>query len=39
MKPRLVLACLMPTDVNTRARSDFDAVIVDSKDDMTVPAC
>jgi len=36
-KPRLVLACLMPTDVNTRAREDFDALIVDGKDDMTVP--
>lgn len=37
MKPRLVLACLMPTDVNTRAAAEFDAVIVDGKDDMTVP--
>lgn len=37
MKPRLVLACLMPTDVNTRARQDFDAVIVEGPDDMTVP--
>ncbi len=37
MKPRLVLACLMPTDVNERAASEFDAVIVQGKDDMTVP--
>ncbi|MGE0419598.1 MAG: 2-hydroxyacid dehydrogenase [Acetobacteraceae bacterium] len=36
MKPRLVLACLMPTDVNTRAAAEFDSVIVDGKDDMTV---
>jgi len=27
----------MPTDVNTRAREEFDALIVDGKDDMTVP--
>ena len=37
MKPRLVLTCLMPTDVNERAARDFDAVIVQGKDDMTVP--
>ncbi len=37
MKPRLVLACLMPTDVNDRAAAEFDAVIVQGKDDMTVP--
>jgi hydroxypyruvate reductase len=37
MKPRLVLACLMPTDVNARARDEFDAVIVEGPDDMTVP--
>ena len=36
MKPRLVLACLMPTDVNDRAAREFDAVIVQGKDDMTV---
>jgi lactate dehydrogenase-like 2-hydroxyacid dehydrogenase len=36
MKPRLVLACLMPTDVNSRAREEFDALIVDGRDDMTV---
>ena len=35
MKPRLVLACLMPAEVNDRARHDFDAVIVEGKDDMT----
>ncbi len=37
MKPRLVLACLMPTDVNIRAAEQFDALIVQGKDDMTVP--
>jgi hydroxypyruvate reductase len=37
MKPRLVLACLMPADVNTRARAEFDAVIAEGPDDMTVP--
>ena len=37
MKPRLVLACLMPTDVNARARAEFDAIIVDGPSDMTVP--
>ena len=35
MKPRLVLACLMPRDVNIRAREDFDALIVDWANDMT----
>jgi lactate dehydrogenase-like 2-hydroxyacid dehydrogenase len=35
MKPRLVLACLMPVDVNDRARQEFDALIVDGKNDMT----
>ena len=35
MKPRLVLACLMPAEVNGRARQDFDAVIVEGKNDMT----
>ena len=35
MKPRLVLACLMPADVNTRARGDFDALIVAGGNDMT----
>ena len=35
MKPRLVLACLMPLDVNIRARQEFDALIVDGKNDMT----
>ena len=37
MKPRLILACLMPTDVNTRARAEFGAVIAPGPDDMTVP--
>lgn len=36
MKPRLVLACLTTTDVVARARADFDAVIVDGPNDMTV---
>jgi len=35
MKPRLVLACLMPVDVNIRAREEFDALIVDGQNDMT----
>ena len=35
MKPRLVLACLMPVDVNNRAREEFDALIVSGKNDMT----
>ena len=35
MKPRLVLACLMPRDVNIRAREQFDAFIVDGANDMT----
>jgi lactate dehydrogenase-like 2-hydroxyacid dehydrogenase len=36
MKPRLVLACLMPTDVITRARAEFDAIVVEGPGDMTV---
>jgi lactate dehydrogenase-like 2-hydroxyacid dehydrogenase len=36
MKPRLVLAALMPRDVVARARDEFDAVVVEGKDDMTV---
>lgn len=35
MPSRLVLAALMPTDVVARARAEFDAVVVDGKDDMT----
>lgn len=35
MKPRLVLAALMPRDVVTRACTDFDALVVEGKDDMT----
>jgi lactate dehydrogenase-like 2-hydroxyacid dehydrogenase len=35
MKPRLVLACLMPLDVNVRAHEEFDALIVSGKNDMT----
>jgi lactate dehydrogenase-like 2-hydroxyacid dehydrogenase len=37
MKPRLVFAALMPTDVVGRARRDFDAIIVEGANDMTVP--
>ncbi len=36
MKPRLILACLMPTDVNIRAMREFDAIIAAGPDDMTV---
>src|ERR1700758_4981501 len=36
MRPRLVLAALMPRDVVTRARNEFDALVVEGKDDMTV---
>jgi lactate dehydrogenase-like 2-hydroxyacid dehydrogenase len=35
MKPRLVLAALMPRDVVARARNEFDAVVVAGNDDMT----
>jgi hydroxypyruvate reductase len=35
MKPRLILACLMPRDVNVRATHEFDALIVDGANDMT----
>lgn len=37
MKPKLVLACLVPTDVVARARAEFDAVIASGPNDMTVP--
>jgi lactate dehydrogenase-like 2-hydroxyacid dehydrogenase len=36
MKPRLVLACLTTTDVVARARSEFDAIIHEGPNDMTV---
>ena len=36
MKHRLVLACLMPTDVIARARAEFDAIVVEGPGDMTV---
>ncbi len=35
MKPRLVLAALMPRDVVARARNEFDAFVVEGKNDMT----
>jgi lactate dehydrogenase-like 2-hydroxyacid dehydrogenase len=35
MQSRLVLAALMPSDVVTRARNEFDALVVEGKDDMT----
>jgi lactate dehydrogenase-like 2-hydroxyacid dehydrogenase len=35
MKPRLVVACLMPTDVNIRARQEYDALVVDGNTDLT----
>lgn len=36
MKPRLVLGALMPADVITRARAEFDAVVAEGPADMTV---
>jgi lactate dehydrogenase-like 2-hydroxyacid dehydrogenase len=36
MKPRLVLAALMPRDVVTRAREAFDAMVAPGPADMTV---
>jgi lactate dehydrogenase-like 2-hydroxyacid dehydrogenase len=36
MPSRLVLAALMPRDVVARAREEFDAVVVEGQDDMTV---
>ena len=35
MKSRLVLAALMPHDVVVRARDEFDALVVEGRDDMT----
>ncbi len=35
MRSRLVLAALMPRDVVARAREEFDAIVVEGKDDMT----
>ena len=37
MKPKLILSCLVPTDVVARARAEFDAVIAPGQIDMTVP--
>lgn len=36
MPHRLVFAALMPTDVAERARREFDAIIVEGSNDMTV---
>ena len=36
MKPRLVLAALMPRDVIARAREEFDTVVAPGPADMTV---
>ncbi|HET6237786.1 MAG TPA: D-glycerate dehydrogenase [Acetobacteraceae bacterium] len=35
MRPRLVLAALMPRDVIARARNEFDALVAPGPDDMT----
>lgn len=37
MKPRLVVAFLTTRDVVARAREEFDAVVVEGDNDMTVP--
>ncbi len=37
MKPRLVVAYLTTRDVVARARDEFDALVVEGKDDMTLP--
>jgi lactate dehydrogenase-like 2-hydroxyacid dehydrogenase len=36
MKPRLILGCLTTTDVITRARTEFDTIVLDGPNDMTV---
>ena len=36
MKPRLILGCLTTTDVIARARSEFDTIVLDGPNDMTV---
>ncbi|MBV8400023.1 MAG: D-glycerate dehydrogenase, partial [Acetobacteraceae bacterium] len=36
MKPRLIVASLMPPDVVARARAEFDAVVAEGQDDMTL---
>jgi lactate dehydrogenase-like 2-hydroxyacid dehydrogenase len=36
MKPRLVLACLTTTDVVARARAEYDAIVVEGTNDMSV---
>ena len=37
MKPKLILGCLVPTDVVARANAEFNAVIAPGPNDMTVP--
>ena len=37
MKSKLILGCLVPTDVVSRARAEFDAVVAPGPNDMTVP--
>jgi hydroxypyruvate reductase len=37
MSARLVVAALLPHDVVARARAEFDALVVEGKDDMTAP--
>lgn len=37
MPARLVVAALLPHDVVARARAEFDALVVEGKDDMTAP--
>jgi lactate dehydrogenase-like 2-hydroxyacid dehydrogenase len=36
MKPRLILGCLTTTDVINRARTEFDTIVLDGPNDMTV---
>ncbi|MBV8578457.1 MAG: D-glycerate dehydrogenase, partial [Acetobacteraceae bacterium] len=36
MKPRLIVASLMPPDVVARARAEFDAVVAKGEGDMTL---
>lgn len=36
-RPRIVLSCLTTTAVVARARAEFDAIVAEGPDDMTVP--